>query len=131
MSTFQTPLRLEVDDHLSNGRAVYRLLEPFSYEIGQEGSKLVIEVPEGFITDFASVPRFLWSIVPPNGRHGKAAVVHDYLYRKESGFSKWLAESIFYDAMEVLNVTWWKRKVMYWSVRIFGGLAYNGKQYEF
>lgn len=39
-----------------------------------------IVVPEGFITDFASIPRFLWSIYPPTGRYQEAAVIHDWLY---------------------------------------------------
>lgn len=43
--------------------------------------KCWIRVPKGFITDFASVPRILHSVLPKTGKYGKAAVLHDYLYR--------------------------------------------------
>lgn len=41
------------------------------------------EVPEGYETDFASVPRFLWSLVPRFGSYTAATVVHDYLLTDE------------------------------------------------
>jgi hypothetical protein len=37
-----------------------------------------VPVPEGFVTDLASVP-LLWSKYPPQGRYAYAAIVHDYL----------------------------------------------------
>lgn len=52
--------------------------------------QLEVVVPEGFVTDLASIPRLFWSIRRPEGRHAYAAVIHDYLYwtqrrtRKES-----------------------------------------------
>lgn len=39
-----------------------------------------VSVPVGFVTDFASVPRIAWSILPPDGNYTYPAVVHDYLY---------------------------------------------------
>jgi len=40
-------------------------------------------VPAGYRTDFASIPRPipwpLWPLLPPVGRSGKAAVIHDWL----------------------------------------------------
>lgn len=43
-------------------------------------SEPIIRVPAGFVTDFASIPRAFWVVLPPTGKYGKAAVVHDYLY---------------------------------------------------
>lgn len=37
-------------------------------------------VPEGFVTDFASIPRIFWSLLPPDGVYSYAAILHDYLY---------------------------------------------------
>jgi hypothetical protein len=54
----------------------FTLLQPIVYET-EFG---VITIPAGFVTDFASIPRFLWSIYPPTGRYQEAAVVHDWLY---------------------------------------------------
>jgi hypothetical protein len=52
------------------------LVEDLHYEIRDTG-KIVI-VPKGFVTDFASIPRPFWSIVPTWGKYGPPAVVHDY-----------------------------------------------------
>lgn len=125
MSRFTTPLRLEDTGVAHNGREVFRVLESFTYEVGAEGSGLYIHVPVGFETDFASVPRLLWGLFPPTGPHGKAAVLHDFLYRKSSGFSKVLGDAIFLEAMETLGVSWWRRTLMYWSVSYFGHSAYR------
>ena len=40
----------------------------------------VFSIPEGYRTDFASVPRWLWSLVPPHGKMANASVVHDFVY---------------------------------------------------
>ena len=37
-------------------------------------------MPAGFVTEFASIPRALWSELSPVGEHERAAIVHDYLY---------------------------------------------------
>lgn len=125
MSRFTTPLRIEDTGVAHQGREVFRVLESFTYEIGGEGSGYLVHVPVGFETDFASVPRFFWRVVPPWGPYGKAAVLHDYLYRKVSGFSKVVADSIFYEALELLGCPWWQRCIMYYAVSYFGHSAYN------
>src|SRR5262249_35732270 len=43
-----------------------------------------IMVPRGFVTDFASVPRLFWSLLPPIGRYGYAALFHDYVYWQQT-----------------------------------------------
>ena len=127
MSNFLSPLRIEDAGPGKHGRQVFVLLEEFVYEIGAEKSGIIIRVPIGFVTDFASIPRLLWSIVSPVGQHGKAAVVHDFLYRKTSGFSKILADAIFFEAMELLGVPWYRRWTMYLAVRFFFGLRFSGR----
>lgn len=34
--------------------------------------------PAGTLTNFASIPRPLWSVFPRYGKHTRAAVIHDY-----------------------------------------------------
>ena len=46
--------------------------------------KKTIAVPNGFTTDFASIPRALQLFIPKMARHRAAAVVHDYLYSKKA-----------------------------------------------
>jgi hypothetical protein len=49
------------------------LLEDLDYPIWR------ITVQKGFVTDFASVPKFAQVIYPPTGYYGHAAVLHDLL----------------------------------------------------
>src|SRR5262245_11770367 len=53
------------------------LMTELSYRIGE--TTHVIVVPAGFVTDFASTPRAIWSVLPPTGRYQMAAIVHDFL----------------------------------------------------
>lgn len=117
MSAFTKPLILEYLD----GRN-WSVREEFDF--ASEQAERIIRVPRRFLTDFASVPRFFWRILPPTGAYGKAAVIHDYLYRTGSA-PRALADAVFLEGMTVLNVPAWKRQTMYWAVRLFGGLAYR------
>jgi hypothetical protein len=79
----------------------------------------LIEVPAGFKTDYASVPRILWSILPPTGKYTKASVIHDYLYRSHR-VSREEADAIFLEAMEDLGVNPIIKYAMWLGVRIGG-----------
>ncbi|EHI7918926.1 DUF1353 domain-containing protein [Salmonella enterica] len=74
--------------------------------------------------DLASVPRIFWSLMPPDGRYAKAAIIHDYLYDNALR-TKREVDRIFLDGMTVLSVPKWKRTVMYWAVRLFGRGKYG------
>lgn len=78
-----------------------------------------INVPIGFRTDLASTPRIFWNIFPPFGKYEKAAVVHDYLYHFGIGTRK-DADKKFLEGMKLLKVPFWKRRMMYSAVRMFG-----------
>ena len=91
----------------------------FSYYVGDEKNNDVITIPVGHVTDFASIPRALWAILPPFGRYTQAAVVHDYLCDKRTRSST-ETHKIFMQAMEVLGVSRWKRYPMYYGVRCCG-----------
>jgi hypothetical protein len=99
-------------------------MKSFSYDVGSEGSGDTITVPEGFQTDFASVPRLFWWIIPTWGSYGNAAVIHDFLYQNGLRTRK-EADDIFLEAMGVLGTSWLTRHIMYWAVRIFGYFAYT------
>ncbi len=120
-SSFTTPLVVE---DLEGG---WRVVNAFTYAIGREGSTVCITVPAGFQTDFASVPRIFWSIFPPTGKHGKAAVLHDYLYATQQA-SRVVADAIFLEAMGVLDVPAWRRWAMYLGVRLGGWYAWREHQ---
>jgi len=120
MSSFTTPL---IVTPMPDGRK-WKLWKEFSFHIGSQYSKDYINVYQGFVTDFASVPWFLWTFLPSWGRYGKAAVLHDFIYQTHSRTRK-EADDIFYEAMLVGGTKIWKAKLMYWGVRIFGWMAWH------
>ena len=111
---------------LSDGKT-WIILNDFAYEIGEEGSGDIINVPIGTYTDFASIPRSLWAVFPRWGKYGNAAVIHDWMYWDQSRSRK-EADDIFLEGMEVLEVPAWKRKTIYRAVRMFGGFAWRSNK---
>ncbi|BCR06018.1 hypothetical protein DESUT3_30870 [Desulfuromonas versatilis] len=105
------------------------LLSPLSYEVGELGSGEVLTAPPGFMTDFASVPRLLWWVLPKWGKYGNAAVLHDWLYWEQVR-NRPEADRIMLEAMEVLEVPAWQRWPIYLGVRAFGALAWLRNQWD-
>ncbi len=118
MSSFTSPLIVRVT---RKEKRPFRLERAFSYEVGTKGSGRRITVPAGFETDFASVPvGFRW-LVPLVGRHGKAAVLHDWLYASGYLPRRRMADAVFFEAMGVLGVRPWRKWLVWLAVRVFGG----------
>lgn len=81
-------------------------------------SKVIVE--KGFVTDLASVPRAFWTVIPPAGQYGLAAIIHDWLYWTQP-VPRDKADRVFKEVMIELGVDPALRKVMWASVRVFGG----------
>ena len=92
------------------------------YYLDEVGAQTDVIIPEGFVTDFASTPKALYSFFPPIGIYNKAAMVHDFLYSKDCPLivERQIADKFFLQAMGVLGVAKWKRKIMFYAVRLFG-----------
>jgi len=103
---------------LADGKT-WVIMKEFGYDIGEEGSEDTINVPIGFRTDFASVPRLLWALIPRWGKYGNAAVIHDYCYWQQQ-FNRKKADEIFLEAMTVLKVSSFQKYTIYYAVRWFG-----------
>lgn len=101
----------------------WKLIESFTYDY----YGTIITVPRGFTTDFASVPRIFWNILPPFGKYGNAAIIHDYCYDRQL-FPRKQCDLIFYKAMLEKGVPKWKAVTMYKMVRMFGKRAYSKGQ---
>ena len=99
----------------------------FGYAVGSEDSGEVIDIPTGFVTDFASVPRPLWWLYPKWGKYGNAAVIHDYLYWDQK-YNKKKADLIFLEAMKVLGVGKITSFILYKSVSWFGIFAWKSNK---
>jgi len=115
-------LQLLLLPHGSKDVQWFQVTSPFIFS---SAAGLHVEVPAGFRTDFASVPRACWSIAPPTGDHSRAAVIHDYLYSRAANCPRFLADAIFRHAMQVSGVALWKRWLMWFAVRLFGWTAYQ------
>ena len=85
---------------------------------GDDGNPAKIIVPAGFITDLASIPRVFRFLIVKNGRHRRAAVVHDWLCRLGLEFNRVTADKIFLEAMKLCGVPRMRRRLMYWAVRV-------------
>ena len=126
-SSFLTPLDVE----FLNGKT-WRLITRF--EFMSEVTESVIDIPDGFLTDFASIPRGLWSVLPPTGLYGKAAVVHDWLYKTRKATTHLVdraeADAVLLESMEVLGVGRFTRLAIYAGVRLGGWAAWNTHRKE-
>jgi hypothetical protein len=124
----------EVPGKSRGGRQCVQLLEPLEYRVGSADSEERITVPAGFETDFASVPRIFHSFIPPLGKHGRPAIIHDFLYSTEGRgpgitrrepYSRKEADDIFLEAMKVVGVPRLRRSLMYRAVRLGGGSGWG------
>jgi hypothetical protein len=101
--------------------------EPMTYIVGV--SKESVTVPVGFVTDMASIPPSLQSIIQQNGRYLLPAVVHDYLYWKQT-CTRAQADGIMRLAMIEQNVSIVHRAPIYDVLRLAGGFAWDGNATE-
>lgn len=97
------------------------------YIVAQHWQHLDFTVPEGFETDGASIPRFLWSTIgsPFMPQFIEAAVLHDYLY-KTGHATRAEADELFYLMLRQDGVSWVRAHVMWMAVRAFGWLFFKG-----
>lgn len=109
-----------------NNRA-FILLEPMHYTIGNSGA--VIKVPAGFVTDYASVPKPLWSMYSPHSQYSRAAVVHDYLYWTRK-CSRVQADRLFLIAMKESSVPEATRQYVYAGVNRYGEEPWESNKAE-
>jgi len=95
---------------IHRGKYKFELAEPLDYKVTR------CQVPKGFITDLASVPRLLWSAMPPYGLYLEAAIIHDHALIH---FSRLRAAEIFKERMKFDGVKPWRAWILYASVRAF------------
>jgi hypothetical protein len=104
-----------------------KLTKSFFYYFSESDKEKGVNVPKGFVTDYASIPRLALPLIPKIGRTRKAAVLHDWLYSKDCDLhiSREKADKIFLDAMRILSVKKWRQYLIYCMVRLFGWLKYK------
>ena len=129
----QTPLILKYREGKNDKADWFEVVEPVTVELS-DGK--ILTIPQFYVTDFASVPRFMWSLIPPIGKYNRACLVHDYLYdtqyrQKELGTynARKFADR---EMLRIANNSNPKDKVlhfvMYQMVRYFGLRAWRNKK---
>jgi hypothetical protein len=118
---FLTSLQVEqVDDD------DWRLISPLNYWSALKS--LFYEVPKGFVTDFASVPRLPFIYWFMGGKAEAPAVLHDWMYRTGSeGVSRADADAILYEAVK--SAGYWRARawLMWAGVRIGGYWSFESR----
>ena len=99
----------------------YVLVEAFKYYPPQGTDPIV--VPAGFVTDFASIPGPLTVVFGPS-RHDLPALVHDYLYWRQS-CTREQADEVFSVALSLVGVSKARRLMIQAGLRIGGKTAYR------
>ena len=107
---------------------IFKLTSLFRYR----SSFGTIVVPRGFCTDGASIPKIFWNIFSPFGSYFSAALVHDFLYSKDSDDlfpvqDRKQADLIFKEAMFNAGVGWITRETVFRAVRLGGWVSYKKK----
>ena len=98
------------------------LTEPLRYDLADTG--IMVTVPRGFVTDFTSIPRPFWTLLPRWGKYGAPAVVHDFLYWDQR-CTREQADQIMKIAMGENQVGWFRRGLIHRGLRWGGALAWR------
>jgi hypothetical protein len=105
-----------------DGRAV-KLLKPFSFK---DSSGRIWTAPAGFVSDGASIPQSLWSLVgtPFSGKF-QIAIIHDYYVRTEE--RSWQdTHKMFYEGLIAAGESETQAKLLY-SALYFSGPRWEAK----
>jgi uncharacterized protein DUF1353 len=82
------PFLKQFDDLMirPHGTSNWQLVEDLVYE----GSDQRFVIPAGYVTDFATVPKFMRWLFDEHGPYTRAAIVHDWLITE---MARWVAET--------------------------------------
>tara|TARA_R110000850_G_scaffold228389_1_gene353306 strand:- start:468 stop:944 length:477 start_codon:yes stop_codon:yes gene_type:complete len=127
----------------------YSTLTNYTFDLFDGNS---VRIPKGFKYDKASVPRFLWSLMPPSGDDTAAFLLHDYTYhlkgkiitengslvkisRKRSDFLMFIYQCLLLDinSSKIFDKNFFKRLrivAMYIGVRIGGWYYWADTPFE-
>ena len=105
---------------------IYFLSRPIGWKPNpdQVGRQEAVEVPTGFVTDFASIPRVFWSVLRPDGEYTYPAIIHDFLYWTQQR-PREAADEIFKFAMRDFDIGWGQIATIYNAVRLGGASAWD------
>lgn len=84
------------------------------------------DIPAGFVTDGASIPRFLWRVFghPFESDYIEVYTEHDHDYAVGK-IPRAEADQKMLDGLKAKGMGYLKRYTIYWAVHLFGGSHYN------
>jgi hypothetical protein len=104
---------------------MWALLKPVSWRPNEPDSKIPpVNVPTGFVTDFASIPRAFYSLLRPDGDYTYPAILHDYLYWTQQR-SREESDDVFRFAMIDFQIGSVTIQTIFRAVRAFGQSAWD------
>jgi len=108
------------------------ILEDYKISVHVKTTTYVINIAEGFITDFATVPKFWQGVFSPLGRYYLAAIAHDWLYvtakMKTHSMTRKQVDDLFYEIMKQLGIGWSTRYSLWFFVYVFGKKYWDSKE---
>lgn len=128
MSRFLTPLKLTLlRGQFKQGRQLFQLDAPLRYWSDRLQAR--VEVPAGFITDMASVPKLPLAWLLAGGTANEAAVIHDWLYTTHGvdgrPVTRSQADAVFREAIPASHDTSAPAGLMWLAVRLGGWGAWK------
>ncbi len=109
-------------------RPILKPVDKDRFELVHKYEYGALNVPKGFQTNGANIPRIFWSIFPPNSpEYLSAVVVHDYLCENAKSKADYkYADKMLYEMMIDLEVSKWKCRVFYLACRAYHKIRYWG-----
>ena len=105
------------------GNRLWVLTQPFIVSVDDE----VYNVPRGFVTDGASVPRLLYPICSPvAGPFGQGAIVHDWFYSVDGpDIGRLKADLVLYAMGRFRGAKLGESQLVKSGVNLFGWMSYK------
>lgn len=94
-----------------------------NYQI--QTSLCLFTIPKGFVTNFATTPKWIHWLYPPRGKYDRAALLHDYFCNVNNRYKvlpegKKVCDKLFLEIMKEDRVNIVTRTVFYLFVRMTG-----------
>ena len=117
------------------GHDFWYLLEDVKIDFVLNNDHYEVNIPKGYLTDGASVPRLFWNVFPQWDNTSKAVVLHDYLCEYgiaringcEKIVPRIMVDKIFLEALRFEGITKIKYNIMYAAVRMHSNIHHLDK----
>jgi hypothetical protein len=115
---------------LQAGKSLWNTRPGFRYYIGTKGSNRWVDVETNFVTDGATIPRWLWWLLPPIDEYTQCTTLHDKLcttyfiielidgVEHRVPVTRKVIDEILKESMDVMEVTPWKKKAIMFGVNV-------------